>query len=459
MYILGFIAFVLTLAVGYGCKIYLDKQNSQYEITWKEFLVASAVMLCVVIPATLYFGRQAAISNQVTFYENWSGYETYAEWIKIKCERDGVCRHCYDCDPYQVEYECGGYEGTGENRRYVSKTCERTEYHKCPYTDYEWTFVVWTTVGDFTIAANNFPTNPSEHKFRWLGPRPPSHIESGVPEFWSRVDQRVKANTPGPVVSRNAYDNYILASQRSIMKRYNDAIDGYKKDNQLPQLATSPQSFYYLDRTYQVGVNLPGNWAQAIQRFNAAFGMQLQGDLHLVFVDGNKVLDPDNYMGALMAYWQSPVFGKNALAKNAVVIAIGTKDGRTASWARASTGMPLGNEHLIVQLQNDLKGVELTPENLLGSPTASLTGNRSVSITHTNSVLEQILWGPNQFKRVHMKSGNKDGEVGFSYLLTEIEPTTGQMVMILLGVLFFAGIAWAFCIRNGVRSGRYNRRF
>jgi hypothetical protein len=459
MVLLVLLAAAITLAVGYAAKVYLEKTNSEKRITNKEFIIAGAVMLVLVIPGTAYVGRHMAINNQVTFTENWTGWETGVTWEKIKCERDGWCKRCYDCDPYKVEYDCSYYEDDGKGgRRRVQKTCERTEYHSCPYTDYEWTFVVHTTLGDYTIAWHNLPTDPDNHRWRrWV--RVPSHYASGVPDFWQRASERLKAGNPGPVTARKPYANYILASQSSILKRFNSEVEQYSKAKLFPEIAQDKDvyGFYFLNRAYFVGVNPPpGDWQAAINRFNGAFGTMLQGDLHLVVVDANKIDNPDNYAGALTAYWQSEKFEKQALSKNGVVVVLGTKDGKTVDWARATTGMPMGNEHLLLQLQYDLKGVALDPQTLLGNPSAQVLSRDKVSVSLSTGVLENILWGKNKFERVRM--GGDDGESGFKYLLTEIEPTTGQMIGILVAMLFFATVAWGICIVAGDDVFRRFRR-
>ena len=448
---------VITLAVGAVAKFYLDRSASRYEIDKKEFAIVGFVMCLVVIPGTAYVGIQMAIKNQVTYVETWSGWEEEAVWIKTKCSRDGPCIREYDCDPYivMVDYECG----TSEQPR----TCQRpeTRYHDCPYTTYEWTFKVETTVGDHTIAYHNLPTNPDQHRWR-SGVRVPDRYASGVPAFWAAVDARLKANSPGPACARKTYDNYILASQSSILQRFNDSIERYSNDGLLPAVAQTAdvRDFYALDRVYFAGMTVGGDWQGAVQRFNAAFGTMLQGDLHLVIVNANTVTDRHNYFGALMAYWQSEAFGDQALSKNGLVIAVGTKDGKTIEWAKAGTGMPIGNEMLVVQLEDDLKGQALTPENILGHATASFDGAGELDIK-PHGKLADIVWGPNKFKRVSM-SGDGDDAAGFSYLLNEIEPTTGQKIGILFVVFLFACIGWGISIAYGERMGfhrSYNRRY
>lgn len=457
MFTLILLGAVITLVVGFALKFYLDRSKSRYEIDKKEFAIVGFVMCLVVIPGTSYLGIQMAIQNNVTFYETWSGWEKEAVWIKTRCTKNGPCLREYDCDPYQVQvpYDCS--TGSGKDR--VQKTCYRSEtrYHDCPYTTHEWTFVVETTVGDFTIASHNLPTNPNQHRWRQSKRVPEGRFPTGMPQFWADAKARLDANNPGPACKRYSYDNYILASQTSIMQRFNDSIEVYTKDGMLPELAQGKDvhGFYSLDRVYFAGVSVPGDWQGAIQRFNAAFGTTLQGDLHLVVVDANKVTDKHNYFGALMAYWQSDAFGKEALSKNALVVAVGTKDGKTIEWSKAATGMPIGNELLLVQIESDLKGAELTPDGILGHASASFNAGE-LEVSNSNGALEKLVWGPNQFKRVSM-SGDGDDAAGFKYLLTEIEPTSGQKSMILFGVFIFALIGWGIAIYVGERTGHYGR--
>ncbi len=129
------------------------------------------------------------------------------------------------------------------------------------------------------------------------------------------------------------------------------------------------------------------------------------------------------------------------------MIVVGTKDGKTIEWARAATGMPLGNEHLVIQIQNDLKGAALEPASLLGNPVAKVISDEKVAVTTSDGLLEKVVWGANKFTRVHMKP--RDGSGGFTYLLNEIEPTTGQMTGILFVVLLFGCIGWGICIFHG----------
>lgn len=457
MFLLILAGIVVVLASGVAVKYFFQWRQSQYEIDNKEFLIAALALSLVAVPLVTFVGYKVAISNQVTYYENRNGWETRANKYVTVCTRDGACRNCYDCDPYTVRepYDCS-YTSNGKR---VSRTCYRnvTKYHRCPYTTEEWTFEIQTTLGDHTIAYHNLPTNPES--WRWRAYKSvPDHYQSGVPQRWQETKDRLDEGNPDAVVNRFDYENYILASHTTIMKKYSDAIAGYKSANLFPPLNAQVYDLYYMKRVYFIGVaNVDDErWQDAMMRFNGALGTSLQGDLHLVVVDANKIQSPDNYHQALVAYWLSPEFGKNALSKNGIVVILGTRDGKTVEWARASTGMPLGNENLMVQIGSDMKGVELTPDAVLGHPTATVTGERSVKIQLTQSALEKLLWGPNKYQRVHMKSQGENS-AGFEYLLKELEPTGSQKVWILV-VTFICGlIAWGICLIAGVP--RYRSKF
>ena len=447
MFILIFIGLAASLAVGFALKFMLDRSGSRYQIDNTELAIGSALVALLICPLTAWVGTKLAISSQVTYNENWGGYELKANWVRTTCERDGSCVHHYDCDPYTVEVECGGYEGSGKDRHYVSKKCPETRYHDCPYTTEEWTFTIDTTIDPVTVASHNLPTNPDLHRWRSYK-SVPSSIESGIPQFWSECKARLDRNEPGPVTMRKEYENYVLASQTTILKRYSDSIERYKTAGLLPPINRNVHDFYFANRVYFVGARPPGDWQTAINRFDAALGSQLQGDLHLVLVDANKVTDPDNYSLALFAYWQSKEFDKDALSKNGIVVVLGSEDGQTVKWARAGTGMPEGNEALLTDIQNQLPGTRLDPQVILGNPTAALV-NGGVQVTHTDGVLEKVLWGANAFKRVHMGKPGQPGNVGYSYLLQEIEPTGLQCFLIVLCQVLMSGIVWGVCIAYG----------
>lgn len=462
MTLLIFLGAVITILIGLVAKFVTDRRGDErYKITKREFLVASIVMLLIFVPLTAYIGVQQAIKNQVTFNENWNGWELEAQLEKVPCYEDGAMKHYWVETRRELVTVTETEYYTDSDGKRKSRTVTKQEWknvdHNIPYTTEEWTFTVRTTIGSKQIAYRFLPENPNNYRYRFLTRVPEERFRSttGYPEFWLQVRDRIRRNEPGPVTFRMPYDNYILASQSSILKRFNDSIERYTTNGQLPDINSRVHSYYHSDRVYFVGARPPGDWQGALQRFNAALGQTLEGDLHLVIVDANKITDKDNYTGALFAYWQSPKFGKNALSKNGIVLVLGTTDGATIDWAIGSTGMPLGNEALLQEMRYELKGKPLEPEALLGSPQARITGS-SVKVTNTSGELEKLVWGPNKFKRVHMNSG--EGDVGYEYLLRELKPTTGQLVVILLVISLLALIAWGICIAFGPETYREIRR-
>lgn len=449
---LNFWATLIVLASGAALKFLFDWRQSRYRIDSFEFLITSVLMIIVFNPLVAYIGSRLAVFDQVTFHENWNGWEKAAVKDVTTCTRDGLCRHTYDCDPYKVEvpYECG----KTVNGKYVSKTCKReeTRYHSCPYTTEEWSFSVRTTVGDYPLADRNLPTSPDNYRFRWGKGIPSRWLNDpdnvGVPQRWLSVKDRLSRNQPDPVTRRMDYDNYLLSSHSTLMKQYSGDIQQYKQQGLLPAINSRVSDLYYLNRVYFVGLSVPGDWATYINRFNAALGSLKDGDLHLVIVDSNRVGNPDSYHLALTAYWLGKDFGKDALAKNTILVIVGTKDGKTVDWVKASTGMPSGNETLLLQFETSLKGVAITPESLLGYTAASVNGG-NVKVGVPDGAIAKLLWGNEGFQRVRMKNHGAS-QPGFEHLLKEVEPTESQKNWILFGTFISGIFAWIICL---VRDG------
>ncbi len=457
MFTLVLMGMLVVAVIGFFIKWFLDFKEHKLALDNKEFAYATIFLLLVAVPLTAWVGTKVAITNQLTFHENWGGYEQRADMTVTTCYRDGSCRWSYKGDPYQHVWYTDDKTCTGSGSKQTCTTThtrhEETLYHDIPYCAEEWTFTVGTSLGSYTIADRNCPTNPDSHRYRaWVSV--PDDVESGVPEFWTRAKARLDAGQPGPVTARHDYTNYILASQSTILHRFSGDMESYVKAGQLPALSDNPiHDFYYADRVFFEGVQPSGNWQAAINRFDAAFGSQLQGDLYLVLVNADSIKDPDNYAGALLAYWQSPKFGKNALSKNGLVVILGVKDNSVA-WARASTGMPEGNETLLVDLQQGLKGAKVDPQSILGDPAVNASTG---AWTHTQGAVEKIVWGQDKFQRVHMGGGKDDKSAGYAYLVRELQPTFWQQVAILFVIGFLSVLVW--CVGLPVYDNwRQNRR-
>ena len=450
---------LIVMAIGLIAKYFLDFRQSIFRIDHIELCIASAILLLIIVPLTSWIGTKLAISNLVTYNENWGGYETGTQWIRTPTSRDGNMKWSYKGDPYQYVWYTTETETTGSGKNAHTRTYqqrhEETRYHDIPYCTEEWTLVVNTTLGDYVIADRNLPDHPNNYRYRAYE-SVPEDLPHGIPDFWTEAKKRLSAGEPGPVTARRTYENYILASEHTILKRYSKDIKGYAKEGLLPQLSHKPIfNFYYADRAYFVNLHPGGDWQGALNRFNAALGNTRQGDLHLVFVDADKVSDPDNYVGALIAYWQSPVFEKDALSKNGILVVVGSSDKQTVKWARAVTPMPTGNEQMVLDIQNGLVGAKLTTNAIVGAPTVNFSTGKW---TYTDGALEKaILQGPHAFTRVHMGAASDKGSTGYAYLLREIEPKGWQRWIILVVSTLFGCVAWTICIMHGAPSYRASR--
>lgn len=475
MLMVGFFAVVAVAIAGLLVKFWLDREPNDLRITWPEFGIVMFVACVVIIPGSLYFGWQMARASKLSFNEYWNGWELATEWKTIQCSRDGPCRWEYDCDPYNVSvsYSCN-CDSKGN-----CQTCyrEETHYHSCPYCNEEWTFVVKTSLGDYMIADHRLPNNPNSNRWRSSHGVPESiisHAGIGIPAFWQQVKERVDFGRPGSVTKRMQYDNYILASERTILKQYSGDIERFLSDGLLPPVQSNVHTFYYADKAQFVGYSPADTaaWQKAIGYLNAALGTELQGDLHVVIVQDARVeQNPDAYILALKAYWQNTkVFGDNTLSKNAIVVVVGTQDGQTVSWARATTGMPLGNESMLIALRNNLKGAALTPDKVLGIVQGEFfmrekdDGSKKLAVRgiHERGIMERILWGLDEpqtkFKRVSMTANDTDDVgTGFLYLGGEIEPDDGQKFSIGLGAFIISLLGWLTVVFIGEPGGPQSR--
>lgn len=475
---------LIALSVGAVAWAILHLVKSDYRITSTEATIASVVLMVLVVPIVDHVGAKMAFDNKVSYQEFWGGYESSVSKQVFNCHESdeqggstGGCVHTFDADsytvqvPYTVEVEdrAAYTDSQGHYHSAVTHTETRyrteTRWRQVPFTTTETTWTIHTTLGDYTVGGNWFPDNPERHRIRAedgsMDALP--GVPTGMPILWAQARDRINAGDPGPVTQEHSYDNYILASEDAALKRYSPYIDQYAKQGVLPNLNHSVKNFYYMDRAYFVGnVGVDSSaWTASVERYNAALGASLQGDLYLVIADTHKVTDPDNYISTLTAYWQSPQFEKYAISKNAIVVVLGTEDGKTVKWARALTGMPVGNSTMVYAIQNQLGGKELTPASILGQPKGLLApngnGGYKVTIAHTPTpgALESIMWtGDTAFKRVSMTGKGSGSGVGFQYLKTQIQPTGGQLFGIYAVIFFFSLLIWGAMVFLAVPSLR-----
>lgn len=453
---------VVTSAVtGIAIKLILDRTQNPYEITWKEYAIVMVVISFLAAPGSVKLGWELAKTNKLTYGEYWNGWEVEAIKKQIECERDGDCECEYDCDPYIVmmPYSCNC------NDKGSCSTCYRpeTRYHSCPYVDVETDYIVRTTIGEYLIGNNRLPDDPQKHRWRKNESIPESVIRNagtGPHPFWVEAKKRLDKNLPGPVTKRVDYENYIYASDRTILKQYSGEIKKFSSNNLLPNIQSGISQFYYANKVYFVGFRPKeaDEWQRKLSYFNAALGRRLQGDLHLVIIQNELILNnPDEYAIALKAHWQNNErFEKNAFSKNAIAVLIGTIDGRTISWARAFTGMPMGNEELSTAVVGKFKGLALDPGIVIGDVQGVLS-KKVISEKHGKGVLEDIVFGISEeetkFRRVSMKAKDRgDNGGGFLYLMTEIKPTSNQQILIVILTFVFCCFGWIAAVFIGDRA-------
>ncbi|MBI3572448.1 hypothetical protein HY091_02885 [Candidatus Kaiserbacteria bacterium] len=475
------LACAAALAAGLGVKHLLAHIKSEHEITWIEYGIGATAIIVLLAPLVAFVGWHISKAEVLNYHEYWNGWELVAYRDDITCTEDGLCTHTYDCDPYEVYVSetCTDTDSEGNTSSHECGHWE-TRYRQCPYVDMETNYIVQTTLGDYTIAAHRFPDNPNRHRWRAYESIPHSVIEAagtGIPQFWQQAKDRIDSGAPGPVTARRDYDNYILASDHTILKQYSSDIARYRKDNLLPPVSSSVHDFYLADKVHFVGYEPETgvDWQTTLARLNAALGMELQGDVEIVIVRNASVdADPDSYALALKAYWQDKgTFGKDTLSKNGIGIVVGTTDGSTVSWARAFTGMPLGNEQMVVALESGLKGVPLTPATLIGSITTTYTTvndtraqqSRVIVRSRHTGAIASVLWGDSdpsmRFLRISMGGDDKNGHgSGFLYLNSEIVPTESQQRWIAFIIFFLScGVWWVAAMVGttcwpGIRSRR-----
>jgi hypothetical protein len=478
MWTLAFSAVVLAVLAGLACKFILDGRqirsytNQPHEIAWKEFAVVTLVMIFLFTPATLAVGKKLSVANIVTYGQFLNGVETKAVDNVTTCRAGHAgqsesagrsnCHYSYDTgkDYHWTTQEPENYSCTGADGK--STTCIRmvTVHHSAsiyaPYATREHHYAIESSFGFKMNETFHFPdtyldTDPEPYGRKSI----PSNYPRGAPADWQDAKERLAAGDPRSITALDKYDNYVLASDDVTLKAYSDDIDRYKEANLLPdhtaKILSDPiggPSQSQARKLSFVDVTVPNeaDWQASLMRFNTALGMKLQGDMHVVFVDAAKVpsVEAVPYTSALKAYWQSPVFGKRALAKNGIVLVAGISNNSNIEWAESTTGMPFGNELMEQYIRDNLPGSTFTPEGLFGAPKTVITGeDAEVTLSSPRGTVEQIVFESAPFARASMGcEGDDDSCVGYKDLLDTIEPTRGQKVVMLVITTFIAFILW-----------------
>ncbi len=476
-FILGAEIFLFASIVLFAVKAILDVTNSDYEVTWNEYIVVTIVVGLVLSFGGVQIGWAQARNSQKSFNEIWGGWENGAWPVDFGCTKDGPCIHEYPCDHY-ITYttECNGYDKDGKCTGTHQEPHDN--WHACPVYTKETSYLMSTNLDqEFEFGNHCVDLNP----VRWgIGS---SDYEAGqtavnacvgIPPAWEAVNYRVNViHQPGPAFKKNTYENLVIAADEEMFKKYDGYVQEFLAAGILP-MVVSPEAihdYYLTEPIYAVGwaPQNPAQWQEYIRYLDGAVGEELHGTTHVVIIQ-SPIADrnPQRYITTLKAYWQDPKFcGDNCFPKNGILIVVGTTDGSTVAWARAETGMPVGNRDLINHAEIDLVGVALTPDALIGriipEPYVRDDGKNKVRALHPNpGAIETLVWGlkfpETKFVRISMKAKDADDVgTGFNWLEEMIRPTKTQQRWIVFWCSLLSLIPIGIVAANGERPRRRSR--
>lgn len=464
------------VVVRYGVILYHKQQANRYgwyqsdkELSWKEIAIASVIALVVVLPLTNAVVHSVAKASAVGGYkEFWNGSLTAAYVQEIVCSKNGPCVHEYDCDPYPVYITVFTYDSKG-NVTGSYQQFSHMEYDSCPYATSEYTYWVNDSMGQrIPLASHIFAENPQAWE-PWRRESIPGNVQRGVPQRWSELKAAIERGDSPPSTMVNDYDNYLLAASDSLLHAYSDKIDAYREQGLLPDHTRNMKGGnpiydgHMADKVVFVktgpGPDMDRQWQTAIGRLNAQLGTERQGDLHMLAVPASEIDNPDDYTNALLAYWQSRQYGKEALAKNAIMLVVGVSaDGKSVEWARAKTGIPEGNGEMIAALSTQLEDIPFTPQKLLGNPRATWSGEGEGSLTFTRSsgMVEQIVLHDYPFLRPCMMC-NDEGDTGQGYVYLKDSALLPGWAPWVMGITVFIIGLGLFACMVAVEIGSFTR--
>lgn len=420
----------------------------------KPLSTRSVVILVALVAAS--FGVAAGsypIAHHVAQRGAIGGYHqfinanvTAAHVEVINCTEDGSCEHHYDCDSYQV------YDGTDKN----GNAEYHTEWRKCPYATQEFTYTIHDTYDkDERIVADHiFSAHPQKWR-SWGFHSLPSNVQRGEPAGWTQIVNDLQAGLADPITLPDVYDNYILASEDAILKASSDNIARLTRAHLLPDHTANLQDPIYgvfqADKMSFIGFRPSDTkaWQQSLMQFNAALGMQRQGDMHVVAIKASALphgVSSEDYLNALKAYWLNDL-GKNAIAKNGIILVLGVDNsGSKVVWSKAATGMPVGNGAMLASLSSDLEGTAFSPSAVFGTTEALATGSK-VTYAIGHGAVSQIVMVDFPFVRSCMACQSKNDAAhkgqGFIYLSTDI-PLGGWGIVLTILVDFVILLLLAF---------------
>ncbi len=428
------IAILISIAIGSAAYYVTRQLKTELQISLRELILGTIISVTVLLlfsPLT----ERLIINNRTKYYEFWNGYETAAIDSQTKCERDGQCTYTYNCDAYWATETYYTYDEDGNSE---SHTRIVRKYHKCPHVQVEHRYSIQTTLGTTKIDG----TYADQDRKPWRNGESDVHaVPLGAPEFWKQAKARIEAGRNGGVTEVHTYKNFLLASDQTILKSYSDDVEYYKSKNLLPDHTRNykdPIYLYYLAdkfRPVQLAVNTV-EWNEYLNRLNGYLGKELQGDVHMVAVNAETIDSRDRYSQSVFAYWKSDAFGKRALSKNTIGIVVGVESG-IVKWARATSGMPVGNEALLLDIQNQLVDNEFNPDKVIGIPRG--TGKQ---FSPGDGTLAQVLWGKNKFVRPCMEC-IEENQDGYRYLRVDISISGSQRFWIIFFGTIISIVIWS----------------
>jgi hypothetical protein len=455
------------------CTIHKKDQATLLGVIAGVFLLGSLA----VTPAAYGITHHIVQRDAVGGYHQWlNGSIVSADSQRFRCSKDGPCSHEYACDYYTVEVP---YTVTDSKGNSHTEWRTETRHHDCPYVTDEYSYSLTVSFGfkteTFDLASHIFAAQPQAWK---RGKSIPGDVARGAPPQWQHAHDAIQAGNTDPATITAKYDNYLLSSESTILKAHSDDIAQLKKLKLLPDpsqnLKEPIYDNYMSDKTVFVGFNPPNGpaWQSSLMHFNAALGIEKQGDLHIVAIKASALpasISSEDYLNAVKADWLNNL-GKYAIAKNSIILILGVDDaGSTIQWSRATTGMPVGNGAMLQALGNDLAGLPFSPDAILGNTTGRVvnpTSKHPVSYQIGSGRAAQIIMVEYPFERACMGCTDKSeqGKQSFVYLSTEI-PVGGWALfwmfvvdtIIIGGMSYFAFGAYAGGLEmKGYDTPRYN---
>ena len=433
-----------TVGAGLVIKWWTDRTKFDLQITWPEFAIGAVVITLAVAPLSTWVGYQQAKKSRAVFEQFINGRETNVSKRVTQCHRDGSCYWEYSCDPYIVmvtyTYPCGKTTCTGVR--------PETRYHQCPYVTQEFHYDVNTSLGDYNFGRHRFPYDPDSHRWRSYVSVPASTARAagvGDPPSWLEVKYRLERGFPGPVTKIVSYDNFVLASDATTLRQWSASARKLDSLKLLPPLTREIIGFYDADKVSAKAVNISG-WSRRLAYLNSVAGPQLSADVRVAVVRTQPLYSHDAYANALFAHWADEEKWKRfAMPKNALVFVIGTDDGKTVSWARAVTGMPIGNEAIVAVTRTAFTGKPIDVDSIIGQTHWEGSIGAQPRAVHGQGVLERIVFGldnkETKFQRIEMSS--------FMYLKGEIKPTRGGWIATIVITTMLCLVVWVVFLFAG----------